>query len=281
MSVELVLDSNVELISWVLASPVVLHCLVDELLDIDNFVVGLFLVELIALPDVDLVLVKLMTGHSDLCSDTENQEGVLLQVLEVEHRGGFPPVWINIELGLHLLLLLDNVSVVLHLVDHWGSFSEVDVLDINEKVVPFSHVAVKLVSWWQWLSIEKEAPELGIFASLLDDYDFFWCFLVLLQVLDVSSCFIHVRGKISIKNIASLPDVNWKVISSVFVACLDNENTSWIKLLALVSKIQVVHGKSASNLVRVFGLMRTYQENSWVDRQCIKLVAKKSLVEPD
>ena len=106
MPIELILDSDVELISWVLAAPVVFHGLVDELLDIDYLVVGFLFVELIALPNVDLVLVVLMAWDSDLGPDAEDQERVFLEVLKVKDSGWIRPVWIRIELGLHLVLLV-------------------------------------------------------------------------------------------------------------------------------------------------------------------------------
>ena len=125
LSVELILDSNVELISRVLASPVVLHCLVDELLDIDDLVVGLLFIELVSLPNEDLVLVMLMARDSDLGPHAQDQERILLKVLKVEHGGRICPVGVRVQLRLHLLLLVYLVPVVLHLVHHWSSFHEV------------------------------------------------------------------------------------------------------------------------------------------------------------
>ena len=73
-----VLDVDVELILRVSATPVLLHHSLDELLDANDFVVGLFLVEFLALPDEHLVLVVLLAWHSVLGSGAQDQEGVVL-----------------------------------------------------------------------------------------------------------------------------------------------------------------------------------------------------------
>ena len=144
MPIELVLDSDVELITRVLASPVVLHGLVDEILNIDNFIVSFFFVELMAFPNIDLMLVMLMPWDADLCSDTEDEERVLLQILKVEDGRGVCPVGVRVELGLHLVLLVYLVSIVLHLVHHRSCFHEVYCPKVDHNVVPFSNVAVQL-----------------------------------------------------------------------------------------------------------------------------------------
>ena len=144
MPVELVLDSNVELITWILATPVVLHGLVHEILHVDYFIVGFFFVELMAFPNINLMLVMLMSRDADLCSDTQHQERVLLKVLKVEDGRGICPVGVRVELWLLLLLLVHLVSVVLHLVHHRGSFHEVDGAEVDHDVVPLSNVAVEL-----------------------------------------------------------------------------------------------------------------------------------------
>lgn len=125
-----VLDVDVELILRVSATPVLLHHSLDELLDANDFVVGLFLVEFLALPDEHLVLVVLLAWHSVLGSGAQDQEGVVLQLLEVKDRHGLVPVGVYVQSGLQLLLFLDNASVVSHLVDDWLCLDEVVVLKL-------------------------------------------------------------------------------------------------------------------------------------------------------
>ena len=96
-----------------------------------------------------------------------------------------------------------------------------------------------------------------IFASLLDDDYRLGSLLVLLEVLDVLSCLGHVRGQIAIWYVASLPNVDRVVGAGIFVASLDDENSSRVKLFALFAQVHVVHAKSASNFVRIFRLVGT------------------------
>ena len=257
MSVELVLDSNVELVSWVLAPPIVFHGFVDELLHVDHLIVCLLFVELIAFPHIHLVLVMLVAGHPDLGSDTEDQKRILLEVLEVEHGGRVRPVRVRVELRLQFLLLTDLVSVVLHLVDHWSCLHEVDGAQVNHNVVPFGNVSIELRWLRHWLIVEEKRPELLIFASLLDDDHLLGSLLVLLEVLDVLSCFGHVRGQVAIWHVASLPNVDRVVGAGIFVTSLDDENSSRVQFFALFAQVHVVHAKSASDFVWILRLVRT------------------------
>tara|TARA_B110000285_G_C14940597_1_gene521823 strand:+ start:69 stop:239 length:171 start_codon:yes stop_codon:yes gene_type:complete len=54
---------------------------------VNDLVVGFFLIELVALPDVGCMLVMLVARNSMLGSHAKNEEGILHQVVIVEHRG--------------------------------------------------------------------------------------------------------------------------------------------------------------------------------------------------
>ena len=155
MSIELVLDSNVELISWVLAPPIVFHGFVDELLHVDHLIVCLLFVKFIAFPHIHLVLVMFVAGYPDLGSDTEDQERILLKVLKIENGSRVRPVRVRVELWLQFLLFTDLVSVVLHLVDHRSCFHEIDCAQVNQNVIPFGYISVQLRRLWNWLVVEE------------------------------------------------------------------------------------------------------------------------------
>ena len=84
---EYVGDLDVELTARISATPILLHNLLRELVDIDNFNVSLFFIEFIAFPDENLVLIEFMTWKMMLSLNTKNQHGIILQVFEIKHRG--------------------------------------------------------------------------------------------------------------------------------------------------------------------------------------------------
>lgn len=81
----LVLNCDIELVGWVLAAPIRLHDSINKFLDARNLLVCFILIELASSPNEDLVLVVLMPRHIELRFDAEDQEGVLLQVIYIEH----------------------------------------------------------------------------------------------------------------------------------------------------------------------------------------------------
>lgn len=188
------------------------------------------------------MLVMLMPWHSDLGPHAKDQKGVLLKVLKVKHCGWVSPVRVSVELRLHLVLLVHLVSVVLHLVHHWSRLHEVYRSEIDQNVVPLHHVAVELGRGRDRFVGEEKGPELLIFASLFNSDNLFRGLLVLLEELDVLSSLVHIWGEVAIWYVSSLPDVDWKVRARILVASLDDEDSSWIELLALLTQVHVVHG---------------------------------------
>ena len=117
---------DIELTARIPTAPILLHNFLREFVDIDDLIVGLFFIELIAFPNENLMLVKLVTWKMVLGLDTQYQHGVLLQVFEIKDCGGLVPVWISIELGFILLLFINKVLVLFHLLTNWVGFYEVD-----------------------------------------------------------------------------------------------------------------------------------------------------------
>jgi hypothetical protein len=54
---------------------------------VNHLIVSFILVEFIALPDVGFVLVMLVAGNSVLSPHTKDKEGILHQIVIVEHCG--------------------------------------------------------------------------------------------------------------------------------------------------------------------------------------------------
>lgn len=246
---------DVELTARISATPILLHNLLREFVDIDDLIVGLFLIEFITFPNENLMLVELVTRKVVLRLDTQNQHGILLQVFEIKDCCGLVPVWISIELGFVFLLLINNVSVIFHLLTDWVCFDEV-FRKIDEKLAPFVDISVQLIVS-RLLLLEEKRPKLLVFTTLFKSNDFFVGLLIFLEQFDISSGLVHVLTQINIWDISSLPDVNWHVGMS-----LDNEDTTRIQLFALVTLIQVLHQEPTGDLVRVFRLVTTNQEHA-------------------
>jgi hypothetical protein len=68
------LHENVELVLWVLATPVLIHYFLYELIDVDNLIVSFFLIEFIASPNKHFMLIVLVTWNTDLSSNTNDEE---------------------------------------------------------------------------------------------------------------------------------------------------------------------------------------------------------------
>lgn len=116
ISVYLILNCNIELVRWVLAAPIGLHHSLDELLNAGDLLVGFVLIELATSPNEDLVLIVLMAWDVELRFDAEDQEGILLQVINIKDSHRLIPIWECEQPRLQLLLLGNHVTVVLHLV---------------------------------------------------------------------------------------------------------------------------------------------------------------------
>ena len=101
---------------------------------VNDLVVGFFLIELVALPDVGCMLVMLVARNSMLGSHAKNEEGILHQVVIVEHRGRLIPVGVAVQLRLQKLLLVALLVVSINLVDSRLSFHEVKVRQLQSKI---------------------------------------------------------------------------------------------------------------------------------------------------
>lgn len=115
---------DIELTARISATPVLLHNLLREFVDIDDLIVGLFLIELIAFPNENPMLVELVTRKVVLSFNTQDQHGIILQVFEIKNCGGLIPVWISVELGFVFLLLIHDTLVLFHLLTDWVCFYE-------------------------------------------------------------------------------------------------------------------------------------------------------------
>ena len=124
-------------------------------------------------------------------------------------------------------------------------------------MVPFVHIAIKLIGLRLLLVLEKEIPELISFTSLLNDLNLSWSPLIFLQDLNISIGFVHVWSQVTIWHITSLPNEDW-VRALIFVTRLNDEHRSWIKNLAFFAKIKIIHQQSARNFIRIFRLMGCY-----------------------
>ena len=114
-------------------SPVLLHDPTYELLHINYFLVGILLIKLRPTPDEHFVASFLRSVIFIDWLLAKHKQGIFFKILEVEHGHGLVPVGILEQLWLCLLLFLYNVSVVLHLSDHWSLFNEVYGLKLYKK----------------------------------------------------------------------------------------------------------------------------------------------------